>query len=305
MFFSKLMLGTVQFGLNYGIANTSGKPTYETVRDIIKTAYDCGVNCLDTSPAYGDSEEVLGRALTELGLIGKMHVVTKVENMGSLNIADAEAEKRITESVENSLKRLRMESLAACLMHFEDDIIYAGILRRLEQRGLIGGAGVSLETGRQLNTVCASGITHLQLPYNVFDKRFDALLPELRKKGIKVFTRSAYLQGLLLMPEENILPKLNPVIPVRRKLEELAASSGMDMPELCMRFVLSNPAVTSVLTGVDNVKQLRQNVALVGEGPLPADLYREVKAAVPLFPETIIRPFFWKQEPYNAESKKK
>jgi aryl-alcohol dehydrogenase-like predicted oxidoreductase len=305
MTFSKMMLGTVQFGLNYGIANVSGKPSYGTVCDILKTAYDCGVNCLDTSPAYGDSEEVLGRALKELGLVGKMHVITKVENMNSLTLTDSEAEKRITESVENSLRRLRMESLAACLMHFEDDIIYTGILQRLKQRGLICGAGVSLETDRQFNAVNASCITHLQLPYNVFDKRFDTLLPEVRKKGIKVFTRSAYLQGLLLMPEENILPKLNEVIPVRRRLEKLAAAAGITMAELCIRFVLSNPAVTSILTGVDNVKQLRENTQLLSKGPLPEDLHKEVNVAVPLLPETIIRPFFWKKEAYNDESKKK
>ena len=66
MIFSKMMLGTVQFGLNYGIANTAGKPSYETARDIIKAAYENGVNCLDTAAGYGDSEEVLGRALTEI-----------------------------------------------------------------------------------------------------------------------------------------------------------------------------------------------------------------------------------------------
>ena len=68
-----------------------------------------------------------------------------------------------------------------------------------------------------------------------------------------IFTRSLYLQGLLLTPEENIKSFLKEVIPVRRKLEELAVFAEMSMPELCIRFVLSNCAVTSVLTGVDNL----------------------------------------------------
>ncbi|MFA6569371.1 MAG: aldo/keto reductase [Victivallales bacterium] len=289
------MLGTVQFGLNYGIANSSGKPSYETARDIIKSAYECGVNCLDTSPNYGDSEEVLGRALAELGLRNKMQVISKVEHIGILNLSDSEAEKHINESVENSLKRLRIEHLDICMIHKELDIEYIGILRKLEQKGLIGGSGISLDSNEYCKEVISLGIKYVQLPYNILDKRFDSFFTESQADGISVFTRSAYLQGLLLMPEESISPDLNEVIPVRRSLEKLAAAAGMSMPELCMRFVLSNPAVTSILTGVDNIKQLSQNLQLLKKGPLPVKLHQEVKAAVPLLGENIIRPFLWKR----------
>ena len=296
MIFSKLMLGTVQFGLNYGVANTSGKPSYETARDIIKAAYECGVNCLDTSPNYGDSEEVLGRALTELGLKDKIQTISKVENIGDLNLSDLEAEKHITKSVETSLRRLKIERLDACLIHVETDIKYIGLLRKLEQKGLIGGSGISLDTNKYCEEIIALGIKYVQLPCNILDKRFDAFFPEAQANGVSVFTRSAYLQGLLLMPEENISPDLNAVIPVRRRLEKLATSAGMGMTELCMRFVVSNPAVTSVLTGVDNVEQLRQNLRLLEKGPLPAELLQKVKEAVPLLEENIIRPFLWKKK---------
>lgn len=290
-----MMLGTAQFGLNYGIANTSGKPSYETVRDIIRTAYECGVNCLDTSPNYGESEEVLGRVFAELGLAGKMRVISKIENIGASNFSDKESEKYINKSIEDSLKRLRSERLEACLLHNEDDIKYFGILKKLEEKGLIGGAGISLETNKYCKEVISYGIKYVQLAHNIFDKRFDQFFPEALKSRSNVFTRSAYLQGLLVMPEQNISPDLQVIIPVRRKLEKLAADAGMDMPELCIRFVLSNPAVTSVLTGVDNVKQLRQNIQLLAKGPLPENLYQEAKAIVPVFDEKIIRPVFWKK----------
>ena len=97
------------------------------------------------------------------------------------------------------------------------------------------------------------------------------------------------------MPEDKIRESLQEVIPVRRRLACLAAEAGMDMSELCMRFVLSNPAITSVLTGVDNVEQLRQNLQLMEKATLPAALYREAKAAVPLLEESIIRPSLWSQ----------
>ena len=289
------MLGTVQFGLNYGVANTSGKPSYETARDIINAAYENGVNCLDTSAAYGDSEEVLGRALAELELGDKMHVITKVDNISISKLSASETEKYIRKSVETSLKRLRLERIYICLIHKEFDIEYIGILRKLQQKGLIGETGISLDTDKYCKEVIAEGIKFVQLPYNIFDKRFDSFLPEARKNGFKVFTRSAYLQGLLVMPEQNISPDLHVIIPVRRKLEKLAADAGMNMPELCMRFVLSNPAVTSVLTGVDNVKQLKQNIQLLDKGSLPDNLYQEAKALVPILDEKIIRPALWKK----------
>ncbi len=97
------------------------------------------------------------------------------------------------------------------------------------------------------------------------------------------------------MPEDKIMPDLSEVIPVRRRLGKLAADAGLSMTELCIRFVLSNPAVSSILTGVDNANQLRQNGKLLEKGPLPATLFQEVKAVVPRLAENIIRPFFWKK----------
>ena len=296
MHFSKLMLGTVQFGLNYGIANTAGKPSYETARDIIQAAYESGVNCLDTAAGYGDSEAVLGRALAELKLKDKMQVISKVPGITQQNLSESAAERFIVESVENSLARLGVKRLAACLFHVEQDIRYIGILQKLERKGLIGGAGISLDTNHYCDDVIAAGIKYVQLPYNILDKRFDSFFPLAQQNGIAVFTRSVYLQGLLLMPEDRIRESLLEVIPIRCRLACLAVEAGMDMSELCMRFVLSNPAITSVLTGVDNIEQLRQNLQLMGKGPLPAALYQAVKTAVPLLDEKIIRPSLWNKK---------
>ena len=103
-----LMLGTVQFGMNYGVANTTGKPSFEAVKAILKTAYDGGVTALDTAPAYGDSEEVIGRALSELGLSERFRIVTKIPKLPD----GCDAEKFIAESLENSLRRLKIRRAA-------------------------------------------------------------------------------------------------------------------------------------------------------------------------------------------------
>lgn len=293
MEFSKITLGTVQFGLDYGIANSDGKPSYEKSRDIVVTAYENGITSFDTASAYGDSEKVLGQIFQELKLKDKVKVVSKVPPVKELNLSLSEAEKMINKSVETSLKRLGIDQLSACLFHREEDFKYIDILRKLETRGLIAGSGVSLDSSKYCEQVIDKDIKLLQVPYNILDKRFDSFWSKAKAAGIKIFTRSVYLQGLLLMPEENIIPHLQSLIPVRRELERLAEDSSMDMIELCMRYVLCNPAITSVLTGVDSSEQLKQNIKLFNKGPLANNLLTKIKKLIPIFPPAIIRPIFW------------
>jgi aryl-alcohol dehydrogenase-like predicted oxidoreductase len=293
MKFSRIQLGTVQFGLNYGIANTGSKPTYEQAREIVRTAVENGINCFDTAAAYGDSEEVLGRIIEELGLRGKVHIISKILPVSERSLTAREAEDFIRESVKNSLRRLRLDYLSAGLFHREEDIKYLPVLRQLETEGLLKGCGVSLDTAEYCDYVLANKVKFVQLPYNILDRRFNCFLSGAKKQNINIFARSLYLQGLLLMPEENIAESLREVIPVRRCLAELATGAGMSMPELCARFVLSNPAISSILTGVDNITQLKQNLQLLGKDPLPAELYHAVKAVVPTLEEEIVRPCRW------------
>lgn len=286
---SRIVLGTVQFGLAYGIANVHGKPTLETVCDIIKTAYDGGIQTLDTAAAYGDSEAVLGQALAKLGLHNKLSVVSKIPTMNVQT--DAEAAAFIEHSITTSLKRLGVDQLSACLFHKETDIRFLPLLEGMVGKGLIGEAGVSLDTVQYIHD--AASARCVQLPCNILDQRFDAFWPLAKAHGTHVFSRSVYLQGLLLMPEDKIKPSLSAVVPIRRALAAIARDAGLTLAELCMRFVLSNPAIAGVLVGVDTAEQLRENLQSAASGPLSADLLERVNAAVPKFPEAIVRPALW------------
>ncbi len=289
MQFSRLMLGTVQFGLEYGIANESGKPSFDRVCEIVKTAFEGGVTALDTAAAYGTSEEVLGAALERLGLREAMTVVSKVPPIP--DGTDVEAERFIERSLRESLRRLRLGRLAVCLLHREEDLRHLPLLEKMVGRGLTDGVGVSLDSNRFLAE--AASVRYLQLPCNLLDRRFDAFWPVAMQKRIHVFARSVYLQGLLLMPEARIRPNLSAVIPVRRDLEAVARETGCTMAELCMRYVLSNPAVASVLTGVDTPEQMRENLRVAALGPLPAAVLGRVQACVPDLPEPLVRPALW------------
>ena len=279
MKFSRLLLGTVQFGLAYGIANTQGKPSFERVKAILKTALDNGITSLDTAAAYGDSEEVLGKALADLGIADRMTIVSKVPPLP----ADQDPLTFITDSVTNSLRRLRLPVIPLILFHNELDWRWHEELSTLIAKGMIGAAGVSLDSLDCVGT--ADEASYVQLPCNVFDHRFDEKI-KAHKSG-RIFIRSVYLQGLAVMPKEKVpFPEL---LAYREKLEEF----GMPMQELCFRYLLSFPGDVSVLTGVDTPEQLLENCRMAEAGPLPSDLFEKVSQTVPLLPERLIRPKLW------------
>jgi aryl-alcohol dehydrogenase-like predicted oxidoreductase len=292
---SKLQLGTVQFGLDYGVANKSGKPSYETARDTVNAAYNGGIRCFDTAAVYGNSEEVLGRSIAELNLEDRLIIVTKISPVKGKVKNDSDAEKFIFENIESSLEKLRLNKLQICLFHREDDIDFMPLLIKARNKGLVEKIGISIDSKSFLEEVLNSGAEYVQAPFNILDKRMleSGFFEKASRKGLKIFVRSVYLQGLLFIPESNISADLAPVIPVRRKLCAIAEEAEMTMAELCMRYVLSFPEIASVLTGVDSVGQLEENLKLAGKGPLDETLLEEIKKTVPLFSEKILRPSLW------------
>lgn len=299
---SRLMLGTVQFGLPYGVANRTGQPDLREVKEIIAVAVEGGVNCFDTAAAYGSSEEVLGRALHELQLTDRVVVITKVKALTSGETASpALAAKAIEQSVETSRQRLRLDCLPVVLFHRESDAQYLYVLEDLKSKGLLRHAGVSCDNtpGPALEFARSVYTSALQIPANVLDGRHQAsgVFEEAATRGVAIFIRSVYLQGLLVMPEASVPSALRDVIPVRRRLEAIASEAGLSLAELAVRAMLSREGVTCVLTGVETVAQIRENIALFNRGPLSADLVSAVDAAVPTLPETLLTPGLWPSRP--------
>jgi aryl-alcohol dehydrogenase-like predicted oxidoreductase len=292
---SRLTLGTVQFGLPYGVANSSGQPPYETARDILACAIEGGVTCLDTAARYGESEAVLGRALAELG--ADVTVVTKIAPLAD-DLSSARADALVEESVTNSLRNLRLESLPFCLFHREQDFRYADSLLKLRARGLVERIGCSTTTPAATRTIIGSGLAEaIQFPASVLDRRFTG--PEVAGAAhsgrMAVFARSVYLQGLVFLPDEKTPGDLSEVIPPRRRLAEFAREAGIPLAELALRYVLGLGDLSSILVGVDSVDQMRENLALFAKGPLPPDLMRAVVADAPSLSNRILDPWNWTQ----------
>lgn len=295
MTLSRLMLGTAQFGLDYGIANVMGQPSYETARDIMACAWEGGVNSFDTAAGYGTSEEVIGRAISELGIADRVIIATKV-SYRSHEISPDDADRKMEDSVVNSLKRLRLDILPICLIHLEDNFCYMDSLLKLKDRGLVRYVGCSTMTPAKTLEIIRSGLVDaVQIPTSILDHRFveAGVISEAASRNVAVFTRSIYLQGLLVMDEESTPQDLVNVIPYRQRLRALAQENGMTLRELAVSYILSLDGVACAVVGVDSVEQMKENLELFSRQPLDKTLLEAVNDAVQGIPEHILNPTTW------------
>lgn len=296
--FSRLVVGTVQFGLPYGIANRTGQPSLDQVCEILQCAIEHGVTTLDTAAEYGDSEIVLGKALAEIGAVDQVTLVSKARLVRRMEQERTPESVRqwLTDSVTSSLQRLGIEALPLCLFHDTPDIVYVDIMLDLKKQGLIQHVGASVRTPDLLDQVLSTpGIEAIQIGTSMLDQRILRAggLARAAAGGVAVFVRSVYLQGLIVMPIEDIIPELHGAVPALQALHRICAEAGLTMPEMALRYALSLPGVTGALTGVETVEQMAANATFAARGPLPPDLVEEINAAVPDLPEAILFPWHW------------
>lgn len=251
---SKIVLGTVQFGTNYGINNTSGQVTKEEVATILKIASEGGIKTLDTSSAYGTSEQALGEALKKTGL--QFNIVSKYPK----------SDIGVRETFMKSLKNLGVEYLYGYLVHhFEFYQEHPNIfdeMRCLKDEGRIQKIGFSLYNSQQLQYLLDRNVQFdiIQFPYNIFDRQFELWFPKLKEMGVEVHTRSAFLQGLFFKDVNTIEGKLKPMVPYLVQLHDYCKQREITTEQIAFGYVLSNEAVDGALIGVDNHQQLGKNL---------------------------------------------
>ena len=201
---SRLMIGTVQFGMDYGIADKTGQPSFKDVCDILTSACTMAASPRWTRRAmYGTSEDVIGEALAALHLADKMTIVTKTTHMGD-GLDDASADRLLEESIRQSLKRLRLDSLPLVLIHHEEDFRYFESLMKLNSGGLVRHVGSSVMTPVVTKGIVNSGLVEaVQVPTSILDRRYvkAGIFHDCKQRGLGLFVRSMYLQGLILMAD--------------------------------------------------------------------------------------------------------
>jgi len=296
---SRLVIGTVQFGMVYGLANQTGQPTDRDVAAIVARALELEVNAFDTAVMYGTSEEVLGRAFKSLGVAADVFVVSKVGKIEEGDVAKRTA--FVENNVANSLERLRLPKLPLCLFHRFADLPDLDLLLRLRERGMIDHAGVSVYTPEDARTAIETdGMSAVQIQTSVLDQRFirAGIFDLARQRGVALFCRSIFIQGLLTMDEERVPEHLHESVPVTRELRRLAGEEGI--VSYALRYVSSLPGVTGAVVGVETVAQLESNIANINRGPLPAETMMAIDHLVPNLPSHVVNPGEWRwNEPYE------
>ena len=249
---SKLSLGTVQFGLDYGVTNQNGQVTTDTARNILNVAKQNNIRTLDTASLYGNSEQVLG----EIG-INDYQVITKTTFL----------KDDVNEVIVNfykSLERLNRDKVEGLLIHNIGDIennqfdTLFSKLNELKKEGLIGKIGFSTYTPEQIDFLLNTfDFDLIQVPFNVFDNRLivGGQLKRLKNKGIEVHVRSVFLQGLLL--DFNSLGSY--FSNWKKKFDDyqkIVKDSELSLLEYALNFALNVEEIDRVLVGVNNQKQL-------------------------------------------------
>lgn len=274
---SSMSLGTVQLGMNYGIANHNGKPDQQKSFSMLKEALEHGITSLDTARGYGDSENVLGSFFKEGGYKGELpFLTTKFFTTVPSGSPDAMVEKEIIESVETSLSYLKVKKVNCILMHRAEDMTKHGnivpkTLEGLIKRGYTDIVGTSVYFPHEVATMLENDLYQaIQIPMSLFDQKLihQGYMKRLEEKHIGVFVRSVFLQGLFFLdPDSMGDPDLaQHAGPHLRKLRTLAERSGMSVAQFAISFIRDIPGVTSLVLGADTPEQVRENIALL-DGP--------------------------------------
>ncbi|MGY3948578.1 aldo/keto reductase [Aeromonas allosaccharophila] len=188
----RLALGTVQFGLDYGISNRDGQVSDDELNAIIALARQAGIDTLDTAQAYGNAEQRLGqRDTNDFTLIDKLAPGLPLTNVQT--------------ELNHSMHLLGRKRLDGLLLHRSQDASPAlfELLAELQHQGSVGKLGVSVYSPEELDTWIVAGypLELVQLPANLLDQRFlrTGWLDKLAEMGCEIHVRSLFLQGLLLM----------------------------------------------------------------------------------------------------------
>lgn len=290
-----LGLGTVQFGVDYGISNKGGQTPPDEVKEILSLAEKAGLSIIDTAAQYGNSEEVLGRCLSENH---PFRIVTKTPAFKSPSLTGDDG-AFLKETFYLSLQKLKQSAVYGLLIHNAKDLLstHGNVLWRamqeLRDAALVEKIGVSVYSPEQLDAVLQSYCIDLvQVPVNLLDQRMiqRGHLRKLKDLGIEIHSRSAFLQGLLLMDPTTLSRYFSPARHRLIEYHQLLKDRGIKPSQAALDFVCGIIEIDAVIVGVNDARQLKELCASIGIGELNFNINFTSFA---IDDEKLINPSFW------------
>jgi aryl-alcohol dehydrogenase-like predicted oxidoreductase len=286
----KLALGTVQFGLDYGIANKSGRVPKLEATAILSQAIACGMDTLDTAIAYGDCEDVLG----QLG-INQWKIITKLPSVPN----DYKDPKQwVLDQIKQSMTRLRVGQLYGVLLHRPSQLLeYVGpslydALQSVKAAGWTKKIGISVYSPTELEPLFDKyKLDLVQAPLNILDRTLveSGWASKLQRAGVEVHTRSAFLQGLLLMLPHQRPSRFKQWANIWAVWDRWLEDKGLAPLEACLRYLAHLPSIDRVVVGVETVAQLSQIIKATDGGCVSLPEFG------PLEDPRLVNPASWNQ----------
>ena len=285
---SQLILGTVQFGLDYGITNSSGEIPDQVVQQMLVFAEEHDIRIFDTAADYGNSQYRLG----QLAPIGNSNrYVTKFS-------LPTDGSSPTQENVySDSMKLLQVEKLHGVLFHKLEDLRDSRLEKTLEilragrDAGILSKIGVSIYNRADLELALEvfPDLNLLQLPANVLDMNLleSDEVHKLKSRGVEIHVRSVFLQGLLLTSPSQLSDFFEPLKPALIKLQNVAAKTGRSVLELVLAKIRHHSSVDAVLVGATTLGELTE-ITSAWES---ASEYEDFE--LPAVPREILDPRVW------------
>ena len=296
----ELCLGTVQFGMDYGIRGQK-KPSLEDAVSWIDYAMQNGINAIDTAKAYGDAEEVVGEFLKKKSIPREQLFISTKFKPNLLDDVESEGYERvIEEQIQEQLKTLHTDYIDAYMFH---SARYAFDERKLEaisslvKRGYARKCGVSVYEPEEAKRCFDSPfVNFIQAPYSIFDHRMkkSGVLDRGNDESCEVHTRSAFIQGLVVMDEEEVPVFLSEARPVIRKINTLCEEINASPVQLALQYVKREIGISHLVFGVDSLEQLKEDIRYFQED-LSEDILERMGNEFNDIKAEIVMPSLWKK----------
>ncbi|MGH1403789.1 MAG: aldo/keto reductase [Alphaproteobacteria bacterium] len=294
-FCGKLGLGTVQFGLDYGISNANGQTSLTDVKEIINLAINHNVTMIDTAHLYGNSEEVLGQAMPENS---NLDIVTKTIPIRKESLSPDDIDM-VEDGFNLSIDRLRTGSVYGLLLHHADDLkshqgdLLYKLLMKLREVQRVKKIGVSIYDAEQIDFVLDHfPIDLVQIPMNIFDQRLldSGHIQKLKSHGVEIHVRSAFLQGLVFMDMKDLPNTLQGFAPFLDRFHGYVRDMKTTAAAAALSFLMRQSAIDKVICGVNSPKQFKMLIQDVSALP---EIDNELFSSLAVNDPVLVNPAHW------------